>query len=76
MGSVRSKPAPMSHACPFPSTGRVGDSLGQTLPLARWAVMFMWLLFQKGKQLAGRLTCSPSLSKWVHSRPFPHPSLC
>lgn len=73
MGSVRSDPAPMSHACPFPSAGRVGDSLGQTLPLARWAVTFMRMLFQKRKQLAGGLTCAPILSKSVHSRPFPAP---
>lgn len=50
----------MSHACPFPSADRVGDSPGQTLPLARWAVTFMRLLFQKGKQLVGGLTYSPA----------------
>lgn len=63
MDSVRSDPAPMSHACPFPSTDRVGDSPGQTLPLGRWAVTFMQLLFQKEKQLVGGLTCSPGLGR-------------
>lgn len=33
------------HACPFSPTGGVDDSPCQALPLARWAVTYLWLLF-------------------------------
>lgn len=65
----------LPHSMPSHPAGRVDDSLCQALPLAGWAVTYLRLLFQEGKQLAGKLTCSPSLCESVRSRPLPGTAL-